>query len=345
MESKYAKVIRCRSVPAGAVRTRWRGGFTLVELLVVIGIIAVLIAVLLPALKKARRAAETATCLSNLRTLGQAYFMYVTADKNGYLPMCVYPSWNLRPTDPAWQPSVHWYEALSPYLGRKIEYNQNVTPWARVTPYAKVMKACPAWDIDALGLPDVAGNDYLLGYGQNLQLFHGSGKGAVGSETPPGAAPYGDPAKYACGILNPPTGPAVVTQAVGAVKLNTIPKPAKGVLAGDSVNWMINIQLYSALNVWTWWQPQVHPGLPKQTVFDNGAPNRHGGNWKDVGSIKPSPSFATFSGAGNVLDAFSGSRPAAGRPVTCKANYLFLDGHAETLASDVALRAIVTRNW
>lgn len=59
--------------------------FTLVELLVVIGIIALLISILLPSLGRARAAANSIDCQSRMRQMGQAIFLY-TIDSKGILP-------------------------------------------------------------------------------------------------------------------------------------------------------------------------------------------------------------------------------------------------------------------
>jgi prepilin-type N-terminal cleavage/methylation domain-containing protein/prepilin-type processing-associated H-X9-DG protein len=88
--------MRCDAIrqQAAATRLQPRGdGFTLVELLVVIGIIAVLIAVLLPALSRAVQAARTVHCQANLRQIYSGMLQY-SMDWNGWIPPQRWPDTN-----------------------------------------------------------------------------------------------------------------------------------------------------------------------------------------------------------------------------------------------------------
>ena len=96
-------------------------GFTLVELLVVIGIIAILVAILLPALQKARQSANAAACLSNLKQMGMAFTMYCGENK-GKLPYYIWSPGNItgnasmgagQINEILWQ--GYWYGILSNY--------------------------------------------------------------------------------------------------------------------------------------------------------------------------------------------------------------------------------------
>jgi prepilin-type N-terminal cleavage/methylation domain-containing protein/prepilin-type processing-associated H-X9-DG protein len=96
---------------------RPRSAFTLVELLVVIGIIAVLMSILLPALNRARESAKAVVCASNLKQLGIALAMYVN-DNNQYTPRFMYDPESVagvttpEPGFKRWE----WFHAIMRYV-------------------------------------------------------------------------------------------------------------------------------------------------------------------------------------------------------------------------------------
>ncbi|MDP9175237.1 MAG: type II secretion system GspH family protein [Planctomycetota bacterium] len=125
-------------------------GFTLVELLVVIGIIAVLIGILLPALAKARNMANTVKCSASLRSIGQGLAQYLV-DYNGFYPASyAYVGQKVvgvtQTPETAVKGYIHWSSFIYGRKDLSIHYPQEFTDsfgWEAFT--------CPS--VDNGGLP------------------------------------------------------------------------------------------------------------------------------------------------------------------------------------------------
>jgi prepilin-type N-terminal cleavage/methylation domain-containing protein/prepilin-type processing-associated H-X9-DG protein len=142
-----------RPAAARATAAGRPAGFTLVELLVVIGIIALLISILLPALGKAKEQGNTIKCLSNMRQLGLAASAYTVNNKGCLLPSDVQDA--KFPVSLSYQDvSESWPTIL--VADKYVTYPQDVTSTTQ-PPGIDTVFRCPS------GVLETSASTYLSG--------------------------------------------------------------------------------------------------------------------------------------------------------------------------------------
>lgn len=158
-----------------------REGFTLVELLSVIAIIAILAALLFPAMNSARERASMTQCKANLQQWGAGFSLYL-ADHEG-----VFPEEGIGKADPLSQAANAWFNVLAPYMG----YEPLLTACPNFRPPRPGDKSpfiCPSIRIQDVandaGAQVIPGTrDPVFSYAYNLWLDHSGRAGQHGGTT------------------------------------------------------------------------------------------------------------------------------------------------------------------
>jgi prepilin-type N-terminal cleavage/methylation domain-containing protein/prepilin-type processing-associated H-X9-DG protein len=230
-------------------RASCASAFTLVELLVVIGIIAILIAILLPALQAARRQANMVKCGTALREIGNAFAMYAHENKGYYPPACFAGqsriAYDIDGTSYFANAAI-WHSFIAKYV-TKGKLGVSSTNVEEATDARKtVIWGCPIWVGWASGA--IGGFDRTLsGYGMNPYPTL-----TASSPTQPAgaAATWEQPATEERNLIRI-TGTAAVPIVNGAwMKAVKYTRPSDRGLVSDAWNWRVKVRPRPANDNW-----------------------------------------------------------------------------------------------
>ena len=310
--------------------------FTLVELLVVIGIIAVLVGILMPALSAARRQSLSVKCLASLREIGNGFQMYADTYK-GFWP-CAVHDWGCitpaptatfsypQPAGTPWLPlpsgrQLRWQDRILPFISNikdVDDYKEIVTKVPNdALRSSSVLWGCPAYrsqDVYEVGNPV----DDQVRNGYSMNVYVSLPEQSLNRNRP-----------YIQGTNPPFTGSLAVTNQAGRYyKAIEWKKSSERLLIGEGLAYFI--QMSPVARTASSFNPAIHPWWPFKNQTDGkntmGPPTS---NWENncffwvEGSRHAPP---------NVSQKTTYSKPYM--------NALFCDGHAESVSVKQAWQAI-----
>lgn len=317
-------------MPGCSARHSRMCGFTLVELLVVIGIIALLISILLPALSNVRKQAEGLKCATALREIGNAVLLYAQENKGYAPPAQCRGAYNLYGVTygaaasstvngkvVATTTNAYWINFLQKYVapGKNIG-TASATDAEAIDAANSVLWGCGAFQryaSTALG----GFNRVQNGYGWNYMPTYTASNPAIGSNYPSGAL---DTATY-------PTVPNTrgLNSFIGGAngwsggithgtwfKLSAYTQPAERAISGDAQFWLIEALA-----------PPANAPIPQQKVYNNSATYSSGVSGQTLWDFYRHGKFPPIEVGGST-----GYYRSAGGKVSF--NILYADGHVGT---------------